>query len=1037
MPAVHTVAARLGCEPDRVEAVYPLSPLQQGLLFESLSHEDNGLYLVEVPVRCVGPLDVDRLRAAWERTVARHEALRSAVVWDGLDQPVRAVLRGIDSGAEVLECAESAVDTLLGKGFDLDTAPLATLTVLRHGPTAHHVVWRSHHIVLDGWSMARIWDELWRGYAGESADLPEPPPYARYADWLATQDADDRAAAYWRETLRDLPDVRSLGVACGPGEGVPGYAEEVLRLPAELTARVAEFAAAARVTASTVYAAAWGLLVTQLLDSDDVVFGMTSAGRGAPVDDIESMVGLFINTLPLRVTVDAAQPVGQWLATVQRSVFRLLRFEHTPLVTLQAQAGLAAGQSLFDTIFVFENFPMAGKQIGDGELVAGDAVVRENSHYPLNVTVMPGERATVKIGWRREQVPDSAARRLPSRYADVLAELVVDTERPVGQLELMGERERAEVLAFAHGTSTPLPDTSIQARFAARVAARPDAPALVTESRTWTFGELDAAVAALAVALGTKPGDRVAVLLDRSPELVVALLAVLRTGAAFVPIDPGYPAERIAYMLRDSGTVAVVTDAAALGRLPESHPRLVRADTIEPTEPAEVAVTTVDSDAVAYVIYTSGSTGRPKGVLGTHRGVLNRVAWMERAHPWGEGERSAQKTSVSFVDAVWEIFGPLLAGVPLVQVPVGLETDPFRLASFLDEHEVTRVVLVPTLLRALLDGTFDDETLLPHLRWCVSSGEPLDPATAIEAVRRLPHARLLNLYGSTEVSADVTCHVVRDGRVSTGKPIDNTTILVLDRHFRPVPAGMTGEVHVGGAGLASGYAGLPEETAARFVSGPDGVRRYRTGDLGRWSDDGDLHLTGRVDHQVKVRGRRIDLGEIESALRDRAEVTDAVVVLRAAASGDQALVAFVETGAEGADPARLSEHLSRILPTYAVPAPIIVVPEGLPRTPNGKVDRVALRDVEVVTAVEHVEPRTGTEQTITVIWEELLNVDGIGVHDDFFELGGHSLTATMIVSRIRVRLGVRLEPKDMFDVATVAQLAAVVDRRAAGSPEDR
>jgi amino acid adenylation domain-containing protein len=585
--------------------------------------------------------------------------------------------------------------------------------------------------------------------------------------------------------------------------------------------------------------------------------------------------------------------------------------------------------------------------------------------------------------------------------------------------------------------------------FAAQAARTPEAVALAWRGffpERVTYAELDRRSAWLAGELrrrGVGPETRVGVCMARTPELVASLLAVLRAGGAYVPMDPGYPAERLRYMLADSGAALLLADAAAAERLADCGVEVVRVDGgADAAEAGSGADAAVDPESLAYVVYTSGSTGTPKGVLGTHRGIVNRFAWMWSEHPFAADEVCIQKTSLAFVDSVWEVFGPLLAGVPSVLVPDDEARDPGALVEHLARHGVTRMVLVPSLLRALLDAHPELGGLCPRLRLVVTSGEELPAELARRFAAALPRAALLNLYGSSEVAADSTGHVVGSGgeeRVPIGRPIRNTRVYVADAAMQPLPVGAAGELYVAGAGVARGYAGNPAATAERFVPDPfapePGGRMYRTGDRARWTADGELEYLGRADRQAKVRGFRIEPGEVEAALLELPQVREAAVAVREDGAGEKRLVGYVVpwNGAVGSA-AELRAYLAERLPEYMVPSAFVVL-ERVPLTASGKVDRRALPAPEPGGGTEYVAPGNETEEVLAGIWAAVLRVERVGVHDDFFELGGHSLLATQVVSRVRQELGVEMPLEAVFAAPTIAALAGRLEElRATAEP---
>jgi amino acid adenylation domain-containing protein len=631
--------------------------------------------------------------------------------------------------------------------------------------------------------------------------------------------------------------------------------------------------------------------------------------------------------------------------------------------------------------------------------------------------------------------------RLAGHFRNLLEGMVADPERPLSQLPLLAPDEHRRLVVDWNATARPYPrEACVHELFEAQAARTPDAPALVFGERTLSYAQLNERANRLAHrlrALGVGPDRLVGVCLERSLELPVALLAVLKAGGAYLPLDPGYPTARLAYMLADANAPVLLTQHQLRPRLPDGPAHTLTLDDEPPasSDDSSNPESGASADNLAYVIYTSGSTGTPKGVMATHRATVNRLAWMWNAHPFEADEVCCQKTALSFVDSVAELFGPLLGGIPLVVFPDEVVKDPQLLLRALSVHRVTRIVLVPSLLRALLDTGPELERMLAGLRRCITSGETLSAELARRFRERLPDCRLTNLYGSSEVSADATCfevdHVPERMSVPIGRPIANTTVYVLDGHLQPVPLGVPGELFVGGAGLARGYLGRPELSAEKFVTHPldgsSGSRLYRTGDRARWLADGNLEFLGRLDDQIKLRGFRIEPGEVEATLTGHDAVEAAVVISREDASGEPRLVAYVVASPEPPPTAgELRELVRRQLPDYMVPSAVVLLDE-LPLTQSGKVDRKVLPPPESARDdldSPYIAPRTPVETVLSGLVSGVLELDHVGVHDDFFtDLGGHSLLAMQLMSRVRDSFDIDVPLRRLFEASTVAGLA--------------
>ncbi len=1037
--ALDRLQAALGAE---VEDLYPLSPLQEGMLFHSLDDSD-GVYVRRWSFTLEGDLDPEAFRAACQRVVDRHPILRTAFLWRDLREPLQAVMRRVE--VPFIEIRE---------GFDLGTAPLLRLSISPLGPRTWRVVWTFHHLVLDGWSFPRLVAEVFAEYGG-AADRPRtPPPFRDYIAWLRRQDL-GAAEAFWRRELDGFAMVTPIAADRDQRpEGAAlletGADRLQIWLPIETTAALQDWARRGQLTLNSVVQSAWALLLWRYGGERDVVFGSVSSGRNAPLPGIESMLGVFINTLPTRAAVDPDAEPAAWMRALQERQSLARELEHSPLARVQGWSGLPRGQALFESLFVFENYPVEETVQADGgsgrpgRLRILDVDLPETTNYPLSLMAAPGPRLLLRLVWDRARFDrTSIARRLD--HLGTILEGLLDHEGTLDDLPLLSAAERHQLLEWnATGTIWPPVALSLPGLVGGQVVRTPDATAVTFEGKSLTYAELwDRAgrLASLLAGRGVKPDDLVGLRAERSLGLVVGLLGILRAGAAYVPIDPGYPADRIAFLLEDSG-VAVLLDDTDVSDISAGDTDVDKPSSGKPLEPA----VRIDPDGLAYMIYTSGSTGRPKGAMNSHRAIRNRLLWMQAEYGLTAEDRVLQKTPFSFDVSVWEFFWPLMVGARLVVALPGGHQDPAYLVETIVREGITTLHFVPSMLRMFLDAPGGDRCA--GLKRVICSGEALPPDLARRFAEILPGVELHNLYGPTEAAVDVTAWPCREeGRsvispmsVPIGRPIANTAIHILDASFRPVPIGVSGELLIGGIQPARGYHRRPDLTAEKFIPDPFGVpgaRAYRTGDLARWRPDGAVEYLGRIDFQVKIRGVRIEPGEIEIVLAEMPGVREAVVAVRDDLPGGRALVAFVVLEAE-ADTAALRARLRERLPEAMVPSRVVVL-DGLPLTPNGKADRRALerRPLEREDGAGRVEPRTPAEEILAGIFEEVLQighaggiggVGRVGASDDFFALGGHSLLATQAVSRIRSAFGVELPLRALFDAPTVAGLAEALER---------
>ena len=1029
-------------------------------------------YNESVTLSLRGPVDRAALRDALAACVQRHDGLRAGFSEDGAEMIVPATIPFevplIDLRTRPAGEAEATFARLLVEEaetpFDLTTGPLvrARLVVLAEDDT--RLVVTAHHIVCDGWSIdvvmrdtAAIYDALRQGRAPALPPAQSILDYARAEqDWSEGPGA-AAARAYWTGVFAD--GVPRLDLPAdhprSPEPQVRG-ARHDRRLPDDLTARLRALARAQGTSFVNLMLAAYALHVARMGETEDLVVGLPASGQAAR--GMPGVVGHCVNLLPIRVRIDAGQGFEALLREVQARLLDAL--DHQLLTFGEVVSALRLAREpgrvpLVPVVFNTDNgIDLSGMRWGavESALVTNPRAYEHFELY-LNLTDHP-DRVETEWSYRTDLfAPETVARQVDG-FLRLLSALAEDPARPLGQLDTLTEADRLKLLHDWQGRAVAFPETATLASlFADRVAAAPDDVALIEGEARVSYADLDAmanAVAARMEAAGVVPGDVVGVCLDRSAVMVAAMLAAMRLGAAYLPLDPGYPAERLRYISWDSQAVVIATTEALAARF--DFDNALPLDDLDPEEvaaAAPVAPVPPPAPGLAYVTYTSGSTGKPKGVMGTHRATVNRFDWMWREFPFAPGEVMCQKTAISFGDSIWEIFGPLLAGVAQVIVPQDVARDPVALLRLLGREKVTRLLVVPSLLQMVVETGLDLAREAPALRWLFTSGERLPSRLASAFLQAAPQVSLVNLYGSTEVAADVTVEVVTAagaGDVPIGRPIDNARVYVLDPAGRLLPPGEVGELFVGGEALAAGYLHRPDLTAERFVPDPfagrDGAVMFATGDRARWRGDGTLMYEGRRDHQIKLRGVRIELGEIEAQLAALPEVGEAVAGLRGGDSGageDAMLVAYV-TGRDGArpDPAGLRAALLRVLPEAMVPARIVVI-ERMPLNVNGKTDRNALArwplggGAELVSAAPEDPARGAIEADLMRVWTRLLGRTDFGPEEDFFTLGGHSLLAVRLFAHIRKRHGVEMPISTLFAHPTARGLAARV-AAAVGAP---
>ncbi|WP_433273364.1 non-ribosomal peptide synthase/polyketide synthase [Actinosynnema sp. CS-041913] len=966
-----------------VEDVYPLTPLQAGMLFHSLV-DDSTAYFNQMRARLSNVDSPERLAQAWQRVVDRTPILRTGIVWEGVDEPLQVVHRDVVVPVEYAPVTDELVERDAEAGLDLTHAPLMRLVIGRASENEVDLLWTSHHLLLDGWSTAQVFGEVLSEYVG--AVPVARRPFRDYLEWLAGQDP-SAAEEHWRGVLAGFTTPTPLPYDRPPTDAhrAESSAQVVLDLPA---AKLDEVARANGLTVNTLVQGAWALLLARVSGERDVVFGTTVSGRPAELPGVEDMVGMFINTVPTRVSVDSRDEVVPWLRRLQEAQTESRRFDFVSLAQVQSWAG----GKLFDSLLAFENYPV--EATSDDTPQVGEVDGLDTTTFPLTVRAHVDESLHVELTYDPRLFDPSTVERLGEWLTRLLGAVGEAPQRTIGELPWLSEDERRQVLVEWNGSASSRPAGTIPHLFAEQASRTPDAVAVTFEGVGVTYRELDERSNRLAhhlIAQGAGPERFVGLVLPRSLDLVVAVLGVLKSGAAYVPIDPSYPPDRISGMIADAEPVVVLDGLPDLAGCPAVPPEVA----LLPEHPA-------------YVIYTSGSTGKPKGVVIPHGNVVRLFSATDHWFGFGPDDVWTLFHSYAFDFSVWELWGPLLHGGRLVVVPFDISRSPRDFARLLRDEGVTVLNQTPSAFYQLLPEQ-------PDPRYVIFGGEALDMHKVQDWQGT---GQLINMYGITETTVHVT-YTPADGTI--GEPIPDLRVYVLDDDLQPVPPGVTGEMYVAGPGLARGYLNRPGLTASRFVANPfgePGARMYRTGDLARWID-GRLDYLGRADHQVKIRGFRIELGEIEAVLASYPSVRQVAVVVR-----DDRLVAYVVASDEVTVP-ELRDHAALSLPDYMVPTAYVTL-DRLPLNANGKLDRAALpapeRDASVGDGF--VAPRTEVERLVAGVWADVLGLARVGAHDNFFALGGDSILSIRVASRLRETFD--LSPRALFDHPTVAGLAAAL-----------
>jgi amino acid adenylation domain-containing protein len=1037
-----------------IQDVYELSPVQEGMLFHALLEPAAGVYFRQLVLPLAGPIDCPVFERAWQYVVDRHPVLRTSFHWEDLDKPLQLVHGEVRLAVTNHNWSGLAADQIpvamerflqedASRPFDLSRAPLIRINLIRLDETRYYAVWSHHHIILDGWSGHLVTEEVRTAYAallaGRTPELPPLRPYVDFIAWLQSQDISS-AESYWREALRGVQAptplvVDHLSRSSYDQAGV--HAAHERWLSAEVSEGLRSFARRHGLTLNTVVSGAWSVLLHRYTGEDDIVFGITVSGRSCNLEGVESMVGVFLNTLPLRVQIEPTAPLVSWLRRLQQRMGDLLAHEHTPVVGVQRWSEIGSGQPLFDSILVFENHPGTSQLASrEGTATSGATPILERTNYPLSLCVLPGPELTLKLDYDLRRLDTPAVERLAEHLTNLLTAIAADEPAQVADLPLLDAAERHELVESFQGRAEAIPAVCLHDLVAAQAERTPDAIAVTGPGGSLSYADLERRANGLACQLhelGAGPDRIVGVALRRSVDLVVSLLAVLKAGAAYLPLDPADPLLRQQSMLDDGRAELLLTTPHDGGQL--RHPQRLDPTQAAAQVPADAPPrSAAGPDSLAYAIFTSGSTGRPKAAANEHRAIVNRLCWMQRTYGLSATDRVLHKTPLTFDVSVWELFWPLTAGARLVVAPPGAHADPLALRQLIASEGVTTMHFVPSMLDQFLQ--IADRRDCQTLRRVICSGEALSLALQQRFFAQL-NAELHNLYGPTEAAIDVTFHACSpqqvDGPVPIGRAIDNVYLYVLDGRLEPVPIGVPGELFIGGVAVGRGYLHQPELTAERFGTDPfhpaEAGRIYRTGDRVRWLSDGSLEYLGRLDHQVKIRGVRIELGEVEAALLDHPDVREAVVVARDDPSGGRALIGYVVSHGPQPPLEALRSLLLTRLPEVMVPTAFVPL-DRLPLTPSGKVDRQALPAPSLQRPAlqrPHVAPRTPIEQRLSELWGEVLEMDGIGVHDDFFALGGHSLLATRLASRVRASYSVPVELRPLFEAPTIAEQAELVE----------
>ncbi|HEX7333073.1 MAG TPA: amino acid adenylation domain-containing protein [Pyrinomonadaceae bacterium] len=1040
---------------NNIEDIYRLSPMQQGMLFHTIYASGSNVYFTQFCCTLKGQLDVQHLERAWQQTVNRHPTLRTSFMWEGLDEPVQVVSRQVNmpltqhdwralSETEQRERLEEFIRTDRQRGFELSKAPLMRLALFQLSDDTFHLVWSCHHILMDGWSLGLLIREVFVFY--EAARYEQQPaldpvrPYRDYIAWLQRQSMTD-AEAYWRKTLKDFTAPTPLATD-RPGTLAPDaesvFDEQRAVLSTETTAALQSLARQHQLTLNTIVQGAWAVLLNRYSGSDDVVFGATVSGRPPELEGVETIIGLFINTLPVRVRVMPEESLLSWLKRLQEQQVEMRQYEFSPLVQVQQWSDVPRGLPLFESILAFENFPTGGPTANrKPTLERSEGRVIERNNYPIALVVSSGSELYLRISYDCARFNAETITRTLDHLRSVLERISQGLEQNLSALSPLTEAERHRFVVEWNQTAAEYPkETCIHTLFEQQVEETPEAFAAEFEGEQLTYAELNARANQLAHhlrSLGVAPGVRVGLCLEHSLETLIALLGTLKAGGVYVPLEPAHPKAKLAFVLTDAAIPVLLTQERLVERLPETGAKIICLD----SGWSEIAGASVENprDVVkaidtAYVIYTSGSTGQPKGVKIQHAALTNYIWWARDVYLQNEKLDFPLYSSLAFDLTITSIYTPLITGNKVVVYRNANRELP--LFAVMRDNKVGVLKLTPSHLSMIKEN----DNSRSNIKRLIVGGEAFESKLAGEIHRSFGgRVEIFNEYGPTEATVGCMIHKFdpeRDTRlmVPIGIPAANTQIYVLDEQLNPVAENVVGELYIAGDGLTEGYLNREELTRERCIENPftPGKRMYKSGDLARRLPDGGLELLGRRDDQVKFHGHRVELNEIRSNLNKHPQVRDSIAVVTKDKNGNDVMIAYYVSRQE-LEAAQLRSFLAEHIVEETIPN-IFAHLRKLPLTLNGKVNLQALPTLAEIKQTQHRvfdAPRTDIEKILAGIWAHALNVEQVGAHDNFFELGGHSLIATQLISRVREAFGIDVQLSALFESPTVAGLAAKIE----------
>ena len=1024
----------------QIEKIYNLTSMQQGMLLHDRLNKNDDAYIEQSMFVVKGNLDKDVLEKTFNKIISRYDVFRTAFVDQGVQEPIQLVLKDchidiIYEDISKLSDMEKEIyikkfeENDRKKKFNLLKAPLTRVSILKLSEDTFNVVWSFHHIIMDGWCMGILIDEIFKIYNslinGEEIELERTYPYSDYINWLDKQNQDE-ASKFWEEYLEGYTSCANI-IKSNRLKSEKKYElkETVLNISEEATNSLTKFANRCNSTLSNVLQSMWGVILQRYNNTDDVSFGLVVSGRHAEVIGVNSMVGLFINTVPIRIKSHKGQLFKELVELTQNNSFDINKYDYYSLAKIQSQ--MDSKENLISHIFAFENYPEYEKvnnqeTLKQGELVIKESRVFEQTNYDFNVVIIPGTDLKFKFSYNSLVYDEEFIERLKDHIRRFVEIIINNPDIAVNEIDILSQKEKKIILDDFNNTKVNFHiNNNIHELFEKQVEKNPDNIAVVFKNQKLTYRTLNERANALARTLlktgKIRKDSIVGIAVERSIEMVVGMLAILKSGAAYLPIDCEYPKERIDYMLSDSKMEILLTEASFVNKVNFEGKIIDITDSKCYDSDTSNINKDIELDSLAYIIYTSGTTGNPKGVMIEQRNLINLCEWHIKEYGITESDRATQYASIGFDACVWEIWPYLISGAMLFVIPNDLRVDIKRLNDFFNDNDITISFLPTQVCQSFMTLCNNDS-----LRILLTGGDKLKSYTDTKY-------KLVNNYGPTENTVVTTSFYIDEfmNTIPIGKPISNTEVYILDNENRAVPIGVYGELCISGDGVARGYLNREDLTKEKFISNPyDNNRKmYKTGDLARWLPNGNIEFKGRIDNQVKIRGFRIELGDIESALLQINGVKEAAVI-DVDKANNKYLCAYIVKD-EGVNNHYLKEQLGKKLPYYMIPSYYEYI-DYIPLTQNGKVDKKNLPLINMNSISENTKAENEIEITLADIWKGVLNIDNLGVDDNFFDIGGNSLLVINLHSRIEEVYGDKIKVTDIFSNPTVKKLAEFIDK---------